>query len=259
MYKALNVDIFRKNLGLPADYTLDGLLVTGVFDLWGEELHLPHVVNYLNDNGYKYEISKFIQKDIGHAHELKLDNKVIWFVPVMGTAIMSLYAHVASLLGSRKNILIGTVGGLCSDVNPGDLIFPTKVIGNDSALMYQPEKTDKIFFPDNALTERLVAKVPKTSKVFKGTTITCETLLAETWDDVLNWSKQGFLGVEMEAAMIFALSAFFKVPSAAILTVGDNLIREETMFHENHEKQKEVRLAARKLQYQLALAELLAE
>jgi len=140
MYKALDVAIFKKNLGLPPDYTLDGLLVTGVFDLWGEEIHLPQVVNYLDSNGYKYEISKFKQKDIGHAHELRLENKVIWFVPVMGTAIMSLYAHIASLLGSKKNILIGSVGGLCLEVNPGDLIFPTKVVGNDNALMYQPEK-----------------------------------------------------------------------------------------------------------------------
>jgi len=119
------------------------------------------------------------------------------------------------------------------------------------------KKTDKIFFSDSGLTERLIEKVPEGTKVFKGTTTTCETLLAETWEDVLNWSKQGFLGVEMEAAMIFALSAHFKVPAAAILTVGDNLIREETMFHENHEKQKELRQTARKLQYQLALAELL--
>lgn len=136
MYKTLSADIFRKNLELAPDYKVDGLLVAGVFDLWGEEVHLPHIVSYCNDRGVDYEINRFKQKEIGHAHEIKLNNKTIWFVPVMGTAVMSLYAHVASLLGSRKNILIGTVGGLSPIVEPGDLIFPTRVLGNENALRY---------------------------------------------------------------------------------------------------------------------------
>ena len=158
MYKSLSANDFRKYLKLPPDYKVDGLLVTGVFDLWGDELHLPHVVNYLNDAEVPYEISKFKQKAIGHAHELKIDSKIIWFVPVMGTAVMSIYAHVASLLGSRKNILIGTVGGLSMQVNPEDLIFPTKVFGNDNSLKYKPDNLDKYLYPDASLNNKLISK-----------------------------------------------------------------------------------------------------
>lgn len=114
-----------------------------------------------------------------------------------------------------------------------------------------------LFYPNDKLTNKLRSKLPIDIKAIDGPTVTCETMLTETWEDVQLWSKQGFLGVEMEAAMIFALSAFFKVPSVAVLTVGDNLIKEETMFHDNHGKQKEVRVKARNIQYQLALSELL--
>ena len=62
--------------------------------------------------------------------------------------------------------------------------------------------------------------------------------MAETFEDVKNWSKEGFLGVEMEASTIFAVSKHFNVASTALLIVGDNLIKGETVASESYKNNK---------------------
>jgi len=244
-------------MNLPKDYEVEGLLVSGTWDLQVDDRHMPYLCNALNKFGVKYEIKKFEDVNAGHAHEITINNKNYWFVPVMGTAIMSIYAHTASMLGSKKNLLIGVVGGLQKAVKPGDLIIPDKIKGNDNALKYQPHSADKFFYPDKRLKANIIDRFPKDTPLHQGKTVTCEVLLAETEEDVINWSKEGYLGVEMEGAMIFALSNHFHIPSMAIFSVSDNLIENETLLHESHEQSKEIRNKARELQYDIAIQELL--
>ena len=59
--------------------------------------------------------------------------------------------------------------------------------------------------------------------------ITCQAMLAETWEDICEWSSRGFYGVEMEASTVFAVSQHFKVPATAMLNIADNLIEKETI------------------------------
>jgi purine-nucleoside phosphorylase len=87
--------------------------------------------------------------------------------------------------------------------------------------------------------------------------MTCEAMFAETLEDVQEWSKLGYLGVEMEAAMMFALSNYFHIPSASLLYVADNLIEDVTIFHDGCVTSKEQREAAKLLKYEVAVAELI--
>jgi uridine phosphorylase len=82
-------------------------------------------------------------------------------------------------------------------------------------------------------------------------------MMAETFEDVTKWSEQGYLGVEMEAATVFAVSNHFAVPSGAILFVGDNLIRGESVFDESYKRSWHLREAVEAEQYRVAIAELL--
>jgi uridine phosphorylase len=81
-------------------------------------------------------------------------------------------------------------------------------------------------------------------------------MLAETAEDIAAWSGQGFLGVEMEASTVFAVSNHFGVPSAAVLSIADNLIEEQTVLHENYEDTRAEREAVRDLQFRAALHQL---
>ncbi len=94
-------------------------------------------------------------------------------------------------------------------------------------------------------------------EVTEGPTTTCESIFAETRADVQTWSQQGYLGVEMEAALTFAVASHFGTSAAALLYVSDNLIAEVGFFDAAHAETAAVRTRARRLQYDIALAELL--
>ena len=257
MYTTITVDALRRRVGLPGDYAVDGFLAAGTWDLFGETKHLPHVRSALQTLGVETEITRISGEHLGHAYEFIADGKRYWFVPQMGTAYVSQYAHMASLLGSKKNILAGVVGGLKPGMKPADFIIPSASKGNENALMYQRSAADLFFYPDTTLSEKLRNRLTG-QQVYMGKTCTCEVLFAETAEDVAEWSKQGYLGVEMEAALMFALSNHFGIPSAAILYVADNLSEEVTMFHDDYEISREARERAKQLKYEAALAELLA-
>lgn len=262
MYKSLGAAELRQFYGLPAEYRVCGLLASGTWDLAATEHHIPHIYAAQKELGVTIRILPIQTLYLGHAYEMCVDSKIYWFVPVMGTALMSHYAHIATMLGSRKNILVGMAGGLAPGMQTGDLIVPSLSHGNDNACMYGRPEQGKQFAPDTALRlslrKRIEAYGLKT-RIWEGTTTTCETMLAETADDVQQWSRAGFEGVEMEAALIFALSAHFTVPAAALLYVLDNLIEGKTYMDVDHHISAELRAASRQLQYTVALAELLDE
>lgn len=258
MYTKLVADDFRKALNLSREYKVEGLLACGIWDLYAEDKQLPHFRKALADLDIVCDIKRFDNADIGHAYGFVVKGKNYWFVPVMGTAMMSAYAHFASALGSKKNILIGTVGGLAPGIKAADFILPEKILGNDNALKYQPDAKDKFFYPDKELVRRIKGRIPNAVKVREGKTITCESLLAETADDIAQWSREKYLGVEMEGGLVFALSRYFHIPAAALFYVSDNLIEGETFFHDSHGLSEKKRERARALQYKIAIEELIS-
>jgi purine-nucleoside phosphorylase len=262
MYRSLTADAFRQVAGLPAGYHVDGLLATGVWDLFADK-QINLVESALTSLGHGVELTRLPGSSLGHGYEFRVAEKVFWWVPVMGTAVMSQYVHCATLLGSQKNLLFGTVGGLRHGMRAGDLIVPSTSVGNDNALMYQRDAVDKLFAPDENLRLSLLSRIrdlelPESVQLWQGVTNTCEVMFAESSDDVSQWSEEGFLGVEMEAAMMFALSASFNVPAAAVLSVADNLIEDESFFSESYEDSRKLRMIVKQLQYDVLLAELLA-
>ncbi len=178
----------------------------------------------------------------------------------MGTAVMSWYLHAACLLGARRIVLVGTVGGLSPSLHTADLIAPNRSDGTHSAWMYH-RSDDPATHPDPAmaasLVRRLRAALPPGATVAQGPTTTCETILAETAQDVTEWSAAGYLGVEMEAALTFAVGRHFGIPAAAALYVADALVTEVGFLDPDYTDSAAARSHARQVQYDAALAELL--
>ena len=268
MYETLTADTLRRHFGFPDDYQVDTVLASGTWDLIADTHHMPHLVRALTDLGLgdivtgsgPEALRRLTIPQFGHAWEFIVDGRRTWFAPVMGTAVMAQYLHTACLMGARKLLLVGTVGGLSPDLNPADFIVPTVSRGTHSAWMYSRIEPIDIH-PDPAFSEvlagRLDAALPPRRTVARGPTTTCESIAAETWDDVQTWSAQGYLGVEMEAALTFAIGAYFKVPAAAVLYVADNLIAEVGFFDAGFADSAQARRRARQLQYDVALGELL--
>lgn len=234
MYKNLTAQEYRAHFNLRDNYTVAGLLVYGTY----KSHPFEQFENSLKKLGYEYKISKLDHEFFGSIVELETRGKKFWLAIAYGGALLSEYLHLACLFGSQNNVLIGTCGGLKSQANSLELIIPTWSYATESsARAYQPTSKNK-YMSDVHLSNRLAKMLASKNIIHKGATVTFQAMLAETWDDIKNWSSEGYIAVEMEAATVFAVSNHFKVPSAAILVVGDNLIKEQTTLTQDYKKEQ---------------------
>ncbi len=254
MYKSMSAEEYRALIGLPSDYKIEGMLCYGTWDTKKQIQHLKDSIESLGKS-YSYgTLPFFLEKMV----EFTIDGRKFWFDVSYGGALLSEYLHLACLFGSKKNILLGSCGGLSPTIPSSDLIVPTLSYGDESSTrMYDPQAKDHQHYSDESLSKNLVARLSSLYKVWEGKTITCQAMMAETLEDVQNWSKEGYLGVEMEAATVFAVSNHFKVPAAAVLLVADNLIHGETIGSESYNANKQQKEKIRVDQYRVALEELL--
>jgi len=268
VYQWTTADQLRRAWGLAEDYRVDAVLASGAWDLLGDSQHRPHLVQSFVDlglgdlanSGGPSSLHRLTQPQFGHASEFVHEGRRVWFVPVMGTAVMSWYLHAACLLGARRIVLVGTVGGLAPSLHTVDMVVPDRSDGTHSAWMYH-HNDDPATRPDPAMAESLVrrlrAALPTGATIAQGPTTTCETILAETARDVQQWSAAGYLGVEMEAAVTFAIGRHFDIPAAAALYVADTLLTEVGFLDPAYADSKAARSHARQVQYDVGLAELL--
>lgn len=257
MYSEHTGDDYRNLLGLPPQYEVEGVLAYGCWDLQAEADQLPLLRAALSELEVEFELRKLEHVGVGHAYELIVAERRYWFVPVMGTAVMAQYLHIAALLGSKRNILLGIVGGLRHGMRTADFLVPTRIFGNENARYYDRDNIQNLFEPDALLQLALCENLPASVRLWEGATTTCEMMLAETPGDIAMWAAAGFLGVEMEGALVFALSHQFNIPAAALFYVADNLAEAETMVSEGYTRHHDAHRAARKLQYTVGLRTLL--
>jgi len=257
MYRSYTAADYKKHLGLPDDYRVDGFFTYGTWNRTKQTAILNQVIGRMDKKVETCELTSFLSRMV----ELRIDGKVIWFDVSYGGAMLSEFIHLACLFGSKQNILLGSCGGLSADVTMGDFIVPDWSYGSESSTrMYQKTIVDYKFHSDSTSNQAIIQKLPSSHKFWTGPTMTCQAMMAETWEDVQEWSDAGYLGVEMEAATVFAVSNHFGVPSSALLMMTDNLIKEETVFSENYQEfNTKIRDTLLKLQYRIALEVLLEE
>jgi purine-nucleoside phosphorylase len=257
MYKQLTVTDFRKILKLPDDYKVDGVLVHGAMRKKKHKQELEDIIDKL---GYKAKYDVIYESGFyENITVIEINGRKIWFDSSYGGAYLCEIIHLACLLGSKKNILVGSCAGLSKDGKAGDIVLPTSSFGNESTTrMYQPDNEEFIYFPDKDLLQSLRNRINKNYKVIEGKMMTCQAAMMESWDDIVRWSDEGYVGIEMESSTMLAVSNYFKVPSAAVLFIADNLIKKQTLFGDDSEKLKE-RLKESKLEtFKVAFEELLS-
>ena len=257
MYKNLSASEYKKYLGLPEDYHVDGMLVYGTWNKAKQTAYLERMLASGDFDGARINSSSSPQSFLANVTEIVQGNKRFWYVVSYGGALLSEYLHLACLFGSKKNLLIGTCGGLAPDIESCSFIVPNFSYGNESTTrMYAKDVLDYKHQSDPTLLREIAAVIDPKYKVHTGPTMTCQAMMGETIEDIQTWSKDGYYGVEMEAATVFAVSNYFKVPAAALLFVGDNLIKEETVLSEGYDNNRALKEDVRKEQYRVALYEL---
>lgn len=251
MYKHRTKTDFQRILNVPEDYVVDSLLVIGTHP---KEKEYPHLYEALEKSGVSYTEEKIEQRFFGDIKSLKIGDKRIWFDVIYGAAYLSEIAHLACLLGSRANILLGTCGALRLDLDTGDTVVPKASYGNESSTrMYQRRDNSYLYNADENLRTALKSHLSHRHRIDEGKLVTVQAMLAESQEDVDTWAQEGYTGVDMESATLFAISKHFNVPAAALLLVADNLVKNELVDDPGYEALRAQRTAIRKENYETAL------
>ena len=254
MYKSFTSQQYKEHLGLPDEYRVDGVLCYGTMN---EQKMLEALRFNLDEMNIQTDIVPLDNPFLRFIREFRIEGKTYWFMIGYGGAWLSEYLHWACLFGSEKNILLGSCGGLKPGMKPADFIIPTSSYAEESsARMYNRESN--VHVADVELSDRLAARIQEGAKVWRGPMVTCQAMIGETKEDVIQWSEQGYYAVEMEAATVFAVSTHFNVPSAASVYVADNLIEDHTAISEEYALEGDTRYQNQRKQIRAALEELLS-
>jgi purine-nucleoside phosphorylase len=254
MYKSFTADDYRNHWKLPEDYAVHGFIIFGTFH--------PGPYDQLKDEIKKLGLKAEYMRTLNNPYfdpilEFVIDGKTYWFTIAYGGTMLSEWVHLACLFGSKTNIVIGSCGGLFAGADSPEIIVPTYAYADESATrMYEPG-TDNKHNADAALSARLIDQLENKHKVWHGPTVTCQAMMAETWEDIQRWASEGYYGVEMEAATVFAVSNHFKCSAAALLVIGDNLVQEKTVLDVNYESGSVTRQNVRGDMLAAALQEIL--
>lgn len=126
-------------------------------------------------------------------------------------------------LGVKNFIVIGTAGGIQTELIIGDVILSTKAI-RDEGTSYHYTPVNVEAKPDKTLFNRLAELLEEGEITYKvGSTWTIDTPFRETQKEVETYSRNGVLTVEMELSAMFIVSKIRKTKLASVLVVSDKV------------------------------------
>jgi len=174
------------------------------------------------------------------------------YASVYGAAMASEVAHVFGVLGTELVLLTGCCGALAEGIGPGDLVIPTQAFcGEGAAQHYVPGRSTVRASLD--LREASAPAAADGWPVHHGPIYTTGALLAEGRDEVEDWSRRGFIAVDLETAAVFAVAQHFGMSCAAVLFAFDNPRHEADLVLEDEAKDARRREGERRM-IEVALA-----
>ena len=177
----------------------------------------------------------------------------------MGIPSLSIYAtELYRFYGVKRICRVGTCGGIADDVDVRDVAIGASAHTNSSvASLLVPGVTLSLA----ASTDMLIAAVAKArematdggAKVHVGSLYSSDFFYLDRPDIVAGLAKLGCLGVEMEAAGLYACAAAEGGEALAVCTVSDHLTHHRTADMDAAEREQGFKTAL-----QIGLAALLA-
>ena len=141
----------------------------------------------------------------------------------MGGGSTGIVVHELIALGARVLVRAGSTGGLQDDLPLGAMVVADRAVADDGAglALAGPEAPP----PDRALSDALAAAAAATGRpVARGTVVSTDLFYDPEPGRNERWRDRGILGVEMEAAVLYALAARHGVRAGCLLTVSNRLV-----------------------------------
>lgn len=253
MYKTLTAANIRTMFHVPTTYHVDALLTVGTHP---KSKAYPFFEEALKIMGIPAKYETIQDTFFSEIKSVITPHGRLWFDVIYGSAYASELLHTAALLGTKAAIHIGSFGALRPDIKIGDIILPERAYGDESTTrMYTRIQTPTFFSADKELRAALanILNIP----VRNDTVISIQAMLGETPEDIKEWQKEKYTGVEMECATFFAVAKHFNVPAAAALYATDNLINNILITDASYVKTQPQQQTAKRQLYHAALVTLL--
>jgi len=186
-------------------------------------------------------------------YEMVFQGKPLSFVrsgvgaPQAGDAVLAL-----SCTPCKRILFAGSVGGLRPDMLVGDLMMPEFSYAGDGFCRYlQPgSPTKDCFLERNTPDERLSAALSRATNplahqagvtVHTGPVFSIDTILAQfsILDEIAN--QLGCIGIEMETAAVFKAARLAGMRAAALFSVSDVPVKNQTLFAGRLQEEKDHR------------------
>jgi purine-nucleoside phosphorylase len=219
-----------------ADVILAPMWKVDIFSQWAEAITVitPDV---LYDLAFQGKTITFLRSGVG--------------APLTGDAVLAL-----GCTPCERILFAGSVGGLCADMHIGDLMMPEHSIAGDGFCRYlQPGFPAQDCYlernaPDAELSAALYrATLPLAQEagvtVHSGPVFSIDTILAQfgILDDIIH--NLGCIGIEMETAAAFKAARMIGMPIAALFSVSDVPVKNQSLFSGRPEAEKDYRKVIR--------------
>jgi len=142
----------------------------------------------------------------------------------MGCAGSGIVFEELVMLGATRLVRVGTCGGFGEGMSMGDVVVALSASADDQTPLryaampgFAPTASWKLVETAVRLSEDLG------SRVHVGSVVTSGLFYDPDEQSFGRWKRLGHLGVEMEAAMLYAIAAVKRVEALAIMTVSDML------------------------------------
>ncbi len=202
-------------LGLPPENVPEVIILRGTRNLKMQyELHKPmfqEIFEICSPNGLVEDV--FIGK---------IQGKTVGYASVYGAPMASEVTHIFGVLGTKLVIQTGCCGALHEGILAGDILCPTSAYMGDGASQYYLERTGDVD-ASGWLIEKIGAGRHGGTRLYTGPIFTTSALLAEGENEIDDWRKKGYFGVDMETASTFAVAKYFGVDRISLLYVFDEL------------------------------------
>ncbi len=158
-----------------------------------------------------------------------IGDRLVGYVRVPpGTVILEGVMRSLSLTRADTIIGLGTCGALQEEINCGDIIIPEAAKAGDCLSPHYGFEFGQMIAAA-ALSASLAGFLERRGqKIYRGQIVTTGAVFRETEELLNSWNADGFVGVELEAASLFALAAYMGMKAAMALLVTDSPIRNET-------------------------------
>ena len=155
--------------------------------------------------------------------------------PLFGAPIVGLYVEVAALLGVKKIVACGYVGGVLKDIDVGSYIIPSGAFGLDGCT--RAYSSEGLFSPSHdSLTSRLCRLSDSSGVRYTvGSIVSIDTPMLENDEMIRGFAGEGYYAIDLETACLYAVATRLGLQAASIHIVSDSPGQKEIDEELRHE------------------------